>query len=470
MISILERGDGLKLNGLRSTATRRYKESQRFLSTITQPWVLAVLMAGFIPFFPEYISPFLAVGSLFAAYSDCKQRRSLLALGGLGLRIGWYIAFSAIGILYSTLIQATLSTVSMWIVMLTVYISLTNVLSTRHRLDTALYVVVLIGGLVAAIGVAQYMLNAFLHVKAPLIFWNKLDNIVYDWLPFTIIYAKTGLRVSSTFSNPNVLGAYLSMILPFAAYYGFHGKRPQWLPRICLVLISLCIAFTFSRGSYFALLAVTLIFFIANIRKIRFFLMSIASLLLLAPDSVLQRLLSVREPDNSMNLRMRIWITGIKAIGDHPVFGIGAGVLNTWELLLSNGINQPHMHNLALQTIIEGGIVALILLAIVGIYLLRMSLRLFLHSPGSRAIGVAFLAFAASFILIGMVDYPLLTPRTLAVFFMVLALADSAFTLYLNTPLLAVQDIFSRRHLSILLRKTDIKETGITDNQSANSL
>lgn len=42
---------------------------------LRQPWLLCVLLIAVTPLFPEYISPFLAVGALIAAHFDAKARR-----------------------------------------------------------------------------------------------------------------------------------------------------------------------------------------------------------------------------------------------------------------------------------------------------------------------------------------------------------------------------------------------------------
>ena len=54
--------------------------------------------------------------------------------------------------------------------------------------------------------------------------------------------------------------------------------------------------------------------------------------------------------------------------------------------------------------------------------------------------GVVFLAFTAAFCMDGMVDFPLLTPKLVGVFLMVLALGDAAMKLYLDRELQPLTD------------------------------
>ena len=121
-------------------------------------------------------------------------------------------------------------------------------------------------------------------------------------------------------------------------------------------------------------------------------------------------------------------------------------VSNTWDTLLHHGINAPHMHNIVLQLLAEGGVIALGLMLYAGWKLLRGGIDLLQKSRATRMFGVTFIAFAASFSMDGMVDFPLLTPKLVGVFLMVLALGDAAMNLYLGRELQPLRDVspFSR--------------------------
>lgn len=53
-------------------------------STLSQPWLLALLMVAVIPLFPEYIAPLLAIGAVIAANADAKRRGRVLSVGPIG--------------------------------------------------------------------------------------------------------------------------------------------------------------------------------------------------------------------------------------------------------------------------------------------------------------------------------------------------------------------------------------------------
>lgn len=413
------------------------KRWKQIRDDLKQPWLLALLFVACIPVFPEYFAPPLAGGALLAAHFDAKSNGRRIQVGILGKIMLAYMAYMAFGLLYTPNFFSTLTTVAMWVVMFLGYLALTTVLVDHERYDTALFCLCLVAGLVGTIGCIQYVLRAVFGWDLTLQFWRFIDQIVFEILPLNLLPITTDLRVSSTFNNPNIFAEYLIMVIPFVSYYGFSGRRTgtRTLCRFCLLAAAGGIAFSFSRGAYLALLVIALIFCAANLRKIMLIVITAASTLVLVPESVLARLFSVTGSDASTNERLHIWAAGLETIGHDPLFGMGAGVDNTWEMLLHHGINAPHMHNIVLQLLAEGGVIALGLMLFAGWKLLRGSIDMLQRSRDTRMMGVVFLAFTAAFCMDGMVDFPLLTPKLVGIFLMVLSMGDVAMKLYLDKPL-----------------------------------
>lgn len=404
-----------------------------------QPWLLSVLCVACIPLFPEYISPLLAVCSLIAAGCDAKARHRSVVVGTLGKWIMLYIVYMAAGLLYSPHFFSTLGTWAMWLVMFTVYLSMTTVLINRDRIDTTLICISMIAGIIGLIGLFEYVAN-ILGVPVSQQFWQFADDRVFTWLPLTLLPWSDTLRVASTFNNPNILAEYLVMVIPFAIHYSFKGKRTEYrLPcRLCVLAAAAAILFTYSRGCYFVLLIIVLIFCIANVRKITVLLMSAASVYLLIPDSVLARLCTLTSSDRSVSERTEIWKYGVESIKDHPLFGVGAGISNTWDMLLQAGVNAPHMHNIVLQLFAEGGAVAVAIMLMVFWKLFRGSLSMLHASKEAKEVGVMMLTFAVSLFIVGLFEFPMFTPKQVGIFVMGLALLDSILSVYLgreNSPI-----------------------------------
>lgn len=403
---------------------------------IKEPWLLSVLFAMAIPLLPEYVAPFLAGGSLLAAYYDASRRRRILKVGPVGKALLVYMAYMLFGVLYSRHPASTLATAAMWAVMFCVYLSLANVLTDRRRLMTALRALSAVAGLVGIIGCLEYLLAGVFHWNVPLSFWSFLDNRVFALLPMEILTRGNGMRVYSTFTNPNILAEYVVMALPFIAYGALaeEEKEHQLFYRFCLLAAAGGLAFSFSRTSYIAVLAMALVFCAAYIRKIGFIAATAVSVFFLIPMPVITRSMSVVEMDDSVMERLQVWRAGIHAFGDHPLLGIGAGVSGSWDLLRKYGIMQaPHMHNLFLQLLTEGGVIALILMAVAGVKMLRHARSLWNRSGQTRLFGVSLLAFCVGFVVNGLADFPLMTPKLVGVFLMAAGLGDGLARLYLKT-------------------------------------
>lgn len=411
---------------------------------LTKPWVIAVILVAVMPFFPEYVAPILAACAAVAAYRDARARRCGFKIGLLGKLIIIYIVYMSLGVLYSPNILSTLATTGMWIVMFMSYLALTTVLHTRSRLDTFLLIFGVVAGIIAFVGCVQYMLNVSLGLKIPSELW-AFDYRVFEWFNIKIRPFANYSRVSSTFNNPNIFAEFMVMALPFIAYYSIHGeqKKAYFFFRFCLMTAAGAIAFTYSRGSYIGLLVIALVFGIANIKKIAFMIVAIISGLLLVPQSVLDRLFSVAHPDNSVSERVNIWILGKSFFEQNPLFGVGAGVGNTWDLLIQSGINSPHMHSLTMQLLVEGGIIALAIFAVIGWNIINFGIAISTKNAEFRFLGIIIVAFSLGFFVCGMFDFPLMTPKLIGMFLTALAFSDVAAVLCLGCRTSSLSEILS---------------------------
>lgn len=203
---------------------------------LRQPWLLSILFIAIIPIFPEYISIPLAGASLWAAARDAKQRRSTLAVGTLGKLLLVFMLYMALGVFYSANPFNSVSTLSMWVIMFLIYVSMTTVLCNKQRLDTALFSISLVAGIVGLISCFQYGLN-LVFGGVPQQFWAWIDKVLYQWFPMPLNLSDFGMRVSTTFNNPNIAAEYFIMVLPLVIYYAFSGRRSRIriLCRCCLL-------------------------------------------------------------------------------------------------------------------------------------------------------------------------------------------------------------------------------------------
>lgn len=413
-------------------------------ATLRQPWLLSILMVAVIPLFPEYIAPLLAVGALVMAHKDAKPRGRSFTVGPIGKVLMIYICYLAFGVLYSSHPFNSFSTFLMWVVMFLAYLAMTTVLTNKHRFDTALFCISVIAGVVGLIGALQYVCNCLLNISVGNQFWQWIDDVVYQFIPMDINIHLDEMRFSSTFTNPNILAEYLVMVLPFVTYYAFGGQRTgvRLLCRVCIITAAAGVAFSFSRGGYLGLAVMLFILCLVNMKRLPSILLSLVSVVVLIPQSVISRIFSVNTLDVGVSERLLIWEGALKAIGKSPIFGLGPGVENFWGVMLQSGINAPHAHNLALQLMVEGGVIALGLIAFAGWKISRIGFDL-LEKKETHLLGGVFLAFVCAFIANGMVEFQFLCPKLVGVFMMVMAFGESAGRVYLDRPVQSLSHSFT---------------------------
>jgi O-antigen ligase len=244
-------------------------------------------------------------------------------------------------------------------------------------------------------------------------------------------------RSAATFNNPNLFCEYLSMVMPVVLYtmiqeINQESRYVRWF--IAAALLAMAgVLFSMSRGGYIALLTVLLIFLASKPQRV----LEIGAILLLVslflPSSVTNELVAFSSAHGDMTERAKAWEICLQAILERPIFGYGAGCGSVQQILAAQGLNIPHAHNLILEVLTEGGLVAFALLTAIEWHILRGGFRL-LSSPYAHWLGVVCIAFISAFFVHGLVDYPLLTPKVVHTFLMMVGLFASSYRLYFPSP------------------------------------
>lgn len=437
---------------------------------LQQPGQRALLLLAMIPLFPEYISFFIVVLAGAFAWQELKQTNRPLQIGMIGKLLLVFIGYMFITILYSHNPLNSIVTVGMWAFFFLVYLILHNLLTDTDRFDSFMLYITAVAGAVGFLACCQYRIGFFVK-GVPNQIWGWLDEIVYQVLPFDSHCTPYVLRACSTFSNPNILSEYLTAVAPFVVYFNFYERRPELrlFCRICLFLTFSGVLFSFSRGGYLAILVLALALVLFNLRhKFATVTLYIVCILLLLPDEVMERFLTILPgisvggailgntggqagggllteeamnttaeilnnsgADIAINERFRIWLQALQSFLENPVFGQGAGTEITHQIMAENNINALHTHNIALQLLMEGGIIALLIMLLIGGKVAKNGLELMRNGYSySFWIGFAVLGFVSSFCIQGLVDYPLLTPKLIANFMMIMAIAEQSVSLY----------------------------------------
>ena len=439
---------------------------KELVADLKLPYLRALLLIALIPLFPEYVSFFFAIAAFFFAWKDIRQQNKKIHIGIIGKLLFTYCAYVTITAIFSAYKLQCIAVALMWWFFFLVYLAIVNLVTDEDRMDAFLMCITGVAGIIGLIACVQYRLNFFIDSNFGSI-WSWLDEIVFPLVPFEICTTAYQIRAYSSFANPNMLAQYLVMVAPFVICFNFVERRRKLrlFSRISLFLTFAGILFSFSRGAYIALLVLGVALVVINIRR-KFAAVSlyIVSVLLFLPEEVITRLFSVRtgissssqiaetvigsidtsiplngasntvahvSTDASINQRWQMWFQSIGSILERPFFGYGVGTEPSTHVLENVGGSPPHAHNLILQLLLEGGIFALILMSLIGFLTVKNGLKLIrCGSNASFWYGFATLAFATCFVLHGMVDYPLTTPKLICCFITALAIIEQSLPLF----------------------------------------
>lgn len=455
------------------------------VGAVKQPWFYSVLLLSITPLFPDYFCFPLVFAAFALALIDAKKQGRRVSFGKLGIMLLLCLAYMALSILYSADAVSSFWTFIMWGCMFLGYLTFSTVLFERERLRAAILCMTTVTGIVGAVAVAQYILRETFGMRISDELWEGLDRLIYGWLDIPLSSIDFGDRVSGTFNNPNLLAAYLIMTIPFSIAFVMTGTRskPKAGARIALILAVYALGFSFCRGGYLALIAVGALLIVLFIRK-KFIMtvLTIIYIVLLIPPSIGNRLASVipgsadqpadtvqvqpvpdipeipdaadatestptdklqqithevtagYKHDDSVSMRFVMWKEILGSSLTRPLFGAGVGIGSTQQVLDAANLEFKHAHNLFLELFAEGGIVSLLFFFGMIWLLCERGRKLLLCRQQTEAWLLGFAIFSACMALciLGVFDFPLLTPRVIMTCMLLMGVTESAARIYLH--------------------------------------
>lgn len=225
-------------------------------------------------------------------------------------------------------------------------------------------------------------------------------------------------RVAAGFGQPNELGGFLVLLIPFAIAGALLFRPLRWFHAAAVALGVFGIYASFSRGALIALVAVPFMFMRG--RRIVWLAPLLAAAALLAtPGLVRERFATLTQSGSEVATRVDFWKTAINIWESHPIVGAGVGrfpdayasarVPGRGFLPGSLGEPPPHAHNLLLQYLATEGLVGF--LALMTILGLALAAALSLRRRGGRTtyvLGSAFLASLVALLIHNQFDVTLL--------------------------------------------------------------
>lgn len=418
-------------------------------------WLWAVAAFALCALLQEYVFPVLLLIAYIKTVSFKKLSLNTISIPGVFLLL--FAAWQIIGLFYSGSAVSGLSGIAVWLVGFICVIMMSRAIDSPLRLDTVMFAGSIGGGIAGGIGVMQMVLFHYGElIWAPLKtifnpFWHQLDNLVaklainYLLPEFARKYIQRTEfisieeRASSTFTNPVMFAAFLTMMLPLAVYCMFYlsGKGKKLVSFGCAVLIVGGIAASYSRGPYLALAAAFIVLlFYGGKRTLALLGIGVGGLAAVAvvADGVFKRLLTLfGGNDISVNTRSSIWRACFDMLEDHWLFGYGTGVNNVREQLHNTyNINQPHAHNIFIQTTLENGIIGTALLLGAFIVFGIMMLKLCRKGKKERAVAITLIASLLSFCACGMTDCLFYGLKLNIYMMMFFGIASAAVNIYLK--------------------------------------
>lgn len=173
-------------------------------------------------------------------------------------------------------------------------------------------------------------------------------------------------RMFSTLYNPNLLSAYLLMVMGVSASLAI-WTRQRW-HRLLYVglftLFSLCLALTYSRGAWVSVGALIFFFGLVWNKKVWLLFLAAPLVLIFYHGGLVDRFLSIflhSDADTSVAMRLAMWESTFYMICDHPLLGIGWGaykfVYPEYNYYIQGAdIIIYHAHNMYLDIMAETGL------------------------------------------------------------------------------------------------------------------
>ncbi len=181
------------------------------------------------------------------------------------------------------------------------------VLSKKMTSNEIYNSIVLSGIILVALGLIQLILLPDFEQLDPVLGWDPHKN-----------------RLTSTFFDPNFIGAYLVMCVTIVAET---AKKINLKSALVLIILLTGIILTFSRSAWLMLAIFVLVYGLAKNRKLLFVSLLIMFLAYYSVPRIQTRISGTTDPADSAHFRLTSWSNTLKIIKDQPILGVGYNTL-----------------------------------------------------------------------------------------------------------------------------------------------
>jgi putative inorganic carbon (HCO3(-)) transporter len=306
--------------------------------------------------------------------------------------------------------------------MLAFYFVLTRTINSRYKLYLLVVLLIISASLASLYGVYQYFGGS---------------ATTEAWVD-TTMFQDIQSRVGSTFSNPNILGEYLIMMIPLALSLLWYRKKLIYkgIFIAMLGLMGICMIFTFSRGAWLGLMLAMIAFFVVRDKRLfALFLVALFILPFALPPNVINRFTSIGNlQDTSSSYRMSILLGSLRMAQDYWISGIGLGSQGFKAIYPKYSLAAAyahHAHNIYIQVILEMGVAGALVFMLILFTFIRVTLA---HQSKTKdaflsTVMVAACAGIAGYLVQGLVENIWYNYRVLQTFWVVMAVGLCALKL-----------------------------------------
>jgi putative inorganic carbon (HCO3(-)) transporter len=236
------------------------------------------------------------------------------------------------------------------------------------------------------------------------------------------------IRIYSTMRNPNIFAAYLTFNICFAGAH-FIKKRADIYIAINIMLSSICLVLTYSRGGFFSFVAAMLVLLLLC-KDSKIIIYTLFMLLFYYGYNRMENInradLSKLLTDSSSLYRLEIWKASFELFKQNILFGCGPGSVMRLVSYSSEQMKGfvSHAHSLELQLLAETGLAGMGAFGFMVYSGLRKAFQYYRQNKNNEGsyVAIGFMAAIAALLVHGLVDCTVLIPTRSLVFLIYLSI------------------------------------------------
>ncbi len=379
------------------------------------------IVLGLIPFIPTMLAAGLVVVCFIMLLSKLLIDKDFkIKFKTLDIFITIFMGTLIYGSVTSFARNNSIKIALIYIMFIMFYFIIVNTIKTKKMLYPMVVIFVLTASIVALYGIYQ----------------NFFGSATTDSWIDQEMFKDIKSRVYSTFDNPNVLGQYLVLCIPIsiALMWTAKNKLHKLVYLGTTAVMTVCLIFTWSRGSWLGLIIALAIFaLLVDRRLVALGFAGILTLPFIIPQSIAGRIASIGDlKDTSSAYRFSIWIGSIKVIQDYWSSGIGLGSEAFSRVYpkyaLSGASYALHAHNLYLQLFVETGVIGIVAFLIIVFLFYRSAISAYVKAKDKflSTLIVSLCAGMSGYLFQGLTDNIWYNYRMVLIFWIMLSLTSVA--------------------------------------------